>query len=107
VTPQPTPPVPAVAPTGPSADAAQLSAASLADIADALTAPSKLTEQDVTSALWDLVWAGLVTNDTLAPLRSLLSGTRSPARPSHRTRPTAARSCSGRSPTRTRCTPRW
>jgi ATP-dependent Lhr-like helicase len=28
----------------------------------------------VVTALWDLVWAGLVTNDTLAPLRSLVSG---------------------------------
>ncbi|AHI00076.1 hypothetical protein KALB_6717 [Kutzneria albida DSM 43870] len=28
----------------------------------------------VVAALWDLVWAGLVTNDTLAPLRSLVSG---------------------------------
>ena len=27
----------------------------------------------VTAALWDLVWAGLVTNDTCAPLRSLAS----------------------------------
>ncbi|HTR50978.1 MAG TPA: DEAD/DEAH box helicase [Kofleriaceae bacterium] len=26
---------------------------------------------DVVAALWDLVWAGLVTNDTFAPLRSL------------------------------------
>jgi ATP-dependent Lhr-like helicase len=26
------------------------------------------------AAIWDLVWAGLVTNDTLAPLRSVLSG---------------------------------
>ena len=25
----------------------------------------------VTAALWDLVWAGVVTNDTFAPLRSL------------------------------------
>lgn len=28
----------------------------------------------VLDALWDLVWAGEVTNDTLAPLRSFLSG---------------------------------
>jgi ATP-dependent Lhr-like helicase len=28
----------------------------------------------VLEALWDLVWAGEVTNDTLAPLRALLSG---------------------------------
>ncbi|SEG86793.1 ATP dependent helicase, Lhr family [Saccharopolyspora kobensis] len=49
----------------------------LADRAGAL-----LLEQDesvpaddaVTSALWDLVWSGTVTNDTLAPLRSLVSG---------------------------------
>ncbi|MEP6994227.1 MAG: DEAD/DEAH box helicase, partial [Acidobacteriota bacterium] len=30
---------------------------------------------DVVSALWDLVWAGEATNDTFAPLRSLLRGT--------------------------------
>ncbi|HEX4440565.1 MAG TPA: DEAD/DEAH box helicase [Thermoanaerobaculia bacterium] len=29
---------------------------------------------DLVAALWDLVWAGEVTNDTLAPLRSLLRG---------------------------------
>src|SRR5690606_34383596 len=29
---------------------------------------------DVLRALWELVWAGEVTNDTLAPLRSLASG---------------------------------
>ncbi|WP_189059216.1 ATP-dependent helicase [Longimycelium tulufanense] len=28
----------------------------------------------VVTALWDLVWAGLVSNDTLAPLRALVSG---------------------------------
>ncbi|MBQ0923207.1 ATP-dependent helicase [Saccharopolyspora endophytica] len=28
----------------------------------------------ITTALWDLVWAGAVTNDTLAPLRALVSG---------------------------------
>ncbi|WP_026875590.1 ATP-dependent helicase [Jiangella gansuensis] len=42
----------------------------------------------LTTALWDLVWAGSITNDTLAPLRSLLSGTRS----SHRSRPARPRS---------------
>nr|WP_253770027.1 ATP-dependent helicase [Goodfellowiella coeruleoviolacea] len=31
-------------------------------------------DQDVVAALWDLVWAGLVTNDTLAPLRAVVSG---------------------------------
>ncbi len=29
---------------------------------------------DLVSVLWDLVWAGEISNDTLAPLRSLLSG---------------------------------
>ncbi len=33
-------------------------------------------------ALWDLVWAGRLSNDTLAPLRSLTSG----GRPAHRAR---------------------
>ncbi|MGH3186026.1 MAG: ATP-dependent helicase, partial [Streptosporangiaceae bacterium] len=30
---------------------------------------------EVAAALWDLVWAGLLTNDTLAPLRAALGGT--------------------------------
>ena len=29
---------------------------------------------EVTEALWDLVWAGMVTNDTLSPLRALAKG---------------------------------
>jgi ATP-dependent Lhr-like helicase len=29
---------------------------------------------DLVAALWDLVWAGEISNDTLAPLRSLLAG---------------------------------
>ena len=35
--------------------------------------PTDLTSlsEQVLAALWDLVWAGLVTNDTLAPLRAL------------------------------------
>ncbi|MGW5052505.1 ATP-dependent helicase [Actinokineospora sp. NPDC004072] len=31
-------------------------------------------DADVIAALWDLVWGGLITNDTLAPLRAVLSG---------------------------------
>ena len=31
------------------------------------------TDTEVLTALWDLVWSGEVTNDSLAPLRSLLS----------------------------------
>ncbi|MEO6651740.1 MAG: DEAD/DEAH box helicase [Ilumatobacteraceae bacterium] len=32
------------------------------------------TDTELLVALWDLVWAGEVTNDTLAPLRALLAG---------------------------------
>ena len=31
-------------------------------------------DKELTTALWDLVWAGLVTNDTFSPLRSYLGG---------------------------------
>jgi len=31
-------------------------------------------ETEAVEALWDLVWAGLVTNDSLAPLRALVGG---------------------------------
>ncbi|HVW82162.1 MAG TPA: DEAD/DEAH box helicase [Mycobacteriales bacterium] len=40
-----------------------------------------LDHKTLTTALWDLVWSGHVTNDTLAPLRAALAGTRrSPSR---------------------------
>nr|WP_228045953.1 ATP-dependent helicase [Saccharopolyspora sp. HNM0983] len=40
-----------------------------------LTAGESAPADDaVTTALWDLVWAGAVTNDTLAPLRALVAG---------------------------------
>lgn len=35
---------------------------------------SPITEAGVRDALWDLVWDGVVTNDTLAPLRAVLAG---------------------------------
>ncbi len=34
------------------------------------------TETETLTALWDLVWAGEVTNDSLAPLRAVLAGAR-------------------------------
>ncbi|GAA0261555.1 ATP-dependent helicase [Cryptosporangium japonicum] len=39
-------------------------------------------DADLAAVVWDLVWAGVVTNDTLAPLRALQSGgrTRHPVR---------------------------
>ncbi len=36
---------------------------------------------DLAAAVWDLVWAGLLTNDTLAPLRVLTSGGGAARRP--------------------------
>jgi len=36
-------------------------------------AAADATDTELLAALWDLVWAGEVTNDSLAPLRSLLS----------------------------------
>ncbi|WP_457030312.1 ATP-dependent helicase, partial [Kitasatospora sp. P5_F3] len=51
----------------------------------------QLTEQlpevpdvELTEALWDLTWAGYVTNDTLAPLRALLGSGRTAGATAHR-----------------------
>ncbi len=53
------------------------------------------SDTELSAALWELVWRGEVTNDTLSPLRALVrSGT-----PSHRSRRTPPRL--GRMPTRT------
>ncbi|HEX6969448.1 MAG TPA: ATP-dependent helicase [Micromonosporaceae bacterium] len=43
-------------------------------------------DEALAAALWDLVWAGLLTNDTPAPLRALLGGAGA-----HRTKPTPPR----------------
>ncbi|WP_344836627.1 DEAD/DEAH box helicase, partial [Actinocorallia longicatena] len=42
----------------------------------------RVADQDLVEALWDLVWAGRLTNDTLAPLRAALGA----GRPAHRAR---------------------
>ena len=49
------------------------------------------SEDEVKTALWELIWAGWVTGDTFAPVRAMLSGgrkpgTRRPAAPAHRQR---------------------
>jgi ATP-dependent Lhr-like helicase len=43
-------------------------------------------DADLLAAVWDLVWAGLVSNDTLAPIRALLAGGGA-----HRAKPVAPR----------------
>jgi len=45
-----------------------------------------LDDTALVQAMWDLVWAGRITNDTLLPLRNLLAGRRS-TRPAPRVRP--------------------
>jgi ATP-dependent Lhr-like helicase len=52
-------------------------------------ASSDASDTELLTALWDLVWAGEVTNDSLAPLRSVLSGgaKRAVAAPRGRPRP--------------------
>ena len=49
--------------------------------------PGSLTDGDLAAAVWDLVWAGWLTNDTLAPLRALLGG----GGGAHRAKPAAPR----------------
>ncbi|MFD0278813.1 ATP-dependent helicase [Kitasatospora sp. NPDC127111] len=41
-------------------------------------------EPELVEALWDLVWAGYVSNDTLAPLRALLGSGRTAGATAHR-----------------------
>ncbi|MFC0039016.1 ATP-dependent helicase [Actinomadura rayongensis] len=43
----------------------------------------QVNDQELLAALWDLVWAGRLTNDTLAPLRAAIGA----GRPAHRARP--------------------
>ncbi|MFR9804378.1 ATP-dependent helicase [Pseudonocardia sp. RS010] len=53
------------------------------------------TDDAAVTAIWDLVWAGLLTNDTLGPLRARLGGggrgSGGRGGPAHRTRRTASR----------------
>ena len=51
-----------------------------------LAAATGATDRSLAAALWDLVWAGRVSNDTFAPLRDLTSGSGT-----HRTRRAAPR----------------
>jgi ATP-dependent helicase Lhr and Lhr-like helicase len=46
----------------------------VSDRAGALLDGPPPTDAEVADAIWDLVWAGLLTNDTLGPLRVLLGG---------------------------------
>jgi ATP-dependent Lhr-like helicase len=50
-------------------------------LAGRLAAPTGPPDAEVAAAIWDLVWAGLLTNDTLAPLRTVLGSGRPSAAP--------------------------
>jgi ATP-dependent Lhr-like helicase len=66
----------------------------LSDRVAALAGDHLAADGEVTDAIWDLVWAGLLTNDTLAPLRVALGGQQrraaAPARALPRPRPGGA-----------------
>ncbi|MFF8827699.1 ATP-dependent helicase [Streptomyces sp. NPDC015131] len=49
------------------------------------------SDPQLADALWDLAWSGRLTNDTLAPLRSLLGSGRTAGSTAHRARRTAPR----------------
>lgn len=57
----------------------------IADQVRATTHPD-CTDPQLADALWDLVWSGRLTNDTLAPLRSLLGSGRTAGSTAHRAR---------------------
>ena len=66
-------------------------------VAAAQAAALPYDTETVLAALWDLVWAGEVTNDSLAPLRSRIAGqARSRHSPSRGSRSGAGRSRRGR-----------
>jgi ATP-dependent Lhr-like helicase len=46
----------------------------LADAVGATADAGVVDDASLVTALWDLAWAGLITNDTLAPLRTLTGG---------------------------------
>jgi ATP-dependent Lhr-like helicase len=70
------PPNPAEPPSGPLVDAlrAHLATAGASFWPDLLRAAGAADDRAVLAALWDLVWAGEVTNDGITPLRALLAG---------------------------------
>ena len=68
----------------------------LSDRVAALTDDHPPQDGELATALWDLAWAGLVTNDTLAPVRVVLGGGGQPRRSG--ARGAAAGAPGGRSP---------
>ncbi|MEO3829812.1 ATP-dependent helicase [Actinomadura sp. B10D3] len=53
-------------------------------LSDRVNRQATANDADLVTAVWDLVWAGHLTNDTMAPLRAALGS----GRPTHRSRTT-------------------
>ncbi|MEU0393459.1 ATP-dependent helicase [Streptomyces sp. NPDC006208] len=62
----------------------------IADQVRATTHPDA-TDPELADAVWDLAWSGRLTNDTLAPLRSLLGSGRTAGSTAHRAKRTVPR----------------
>ncbi|WP_369225965.1 ATP-dependent helicase [Streptomyces sp. R39] len=62
----------------------------IADQVRATTHPDA-TDPQLADALWDLAWSGRLTNDTLAPMRSLLGSGRTAGSTAHRAKRTVPR----------------
>ncbi|MFG2554590.1 ATP-dependent helicase [Streptomyces sp. NPDC048581] len=62
----------------------------IADQIRATTHPD-VTDPQLADALWDLAWSGRLTNDTLAPMRSLLGSGRTAGSTAHRAKRTVPR----------------
>jgi ATP-dependent Lhr-like helicase len=83
------PPVPPEAPTGPVVDGlrAHLGAHGASFWPELVRAAGTADERAVLAALWDLVWAGEITNDGLAPLRAVIGSRPRGGAPRGRPRP--------------------
>ncbi|WP_438874173.1 Lhr family helicase, partial [Streptomyces calidiresistens] len=70
-----------------------------AAVADAAEDPgARPGEEELVRVVWDLTWAGLLTNDTIGPLRALLGSGRTAGSTAHRGRRPAPRARLGRPP---------
>jgi ATP-dependent Lhr-like helicase len=58
---------------------------------DLMAAAPGTSDTELLAALWDLVWSGEVTNDSLAPLRALVGGAAPRSSPATRGRPRPGR----------------
>ncbi|WP_121250908.1 ATP-dependent helicase [Nocardioides ferulae] len=72
-------------------------------LAEAVGEDGAVTDAELSAVLWELVWSGRISNDTLAPLRALsrTGGTHRPRRPPPRVRMSSTTGGRARLPART------